>query len=229
VFSNSIKQEDSISSSIEVEGEEEIKSPKPLFEIVDISTLILNSGFEINDLSSMDVCPTLDLYRDKLNITDSSYGLFDNSDYSKYFPQHLIAASSSSRGSIYNITDVDEGNAVDYGDEYVGGDEYFGGDDDNDDDNDIINLSSNDEETYRKSLSSRQSISGSKINWDTVFDKNDVNDKNNNDDNNPLNDNEGSNTNDVRSWTEGGISNRYLSYLSIYQSHSNITDSISIL
>lgn len=187
--------------------------------MMDISNLILNSGFQISELSNMAVCPTLDIYRDKLNISDSSYGLFDTSDYFKYFPQSIITTSSNNND---NNDNMDDGNNVDYGDDYGNEDEYFGGDSGDDDfDNDIINLPSNDEETRRKSLSSRQSIGGNKINWDTVFDKNATNNNNNNNkENTQLNDND-------QAWTEGGISNRYLLinqfiYL-FYLSQTNIT------
>ena len=129
--------------------------------VVDISTLILKSGFTYNDLAKMTICPALDEYRKTLEIEDDSTGSvtteFITEQLSLVPTAEPVVNSSSSPILDYN------NEVMDYGDDDNGcGFEYY---DDNDDDDAQVVAA---QET-RKSFTPNRRLSGApKLDWDEI-------------------------------------------------------------
>lgn len=127
--------------------------------IVDISTLIMKSGFTYMDLAKMTICPALDEYRKTLEIEDNNTG----SVTSEFVAEQIALVTTSepvansSSSPIQNNDDV-----MDYGDDDNGyGFECY---DDNDDDAQVIAP----QET-RKSFTPNRRLSGApKLDWDDI-------------------------------------------------------------
>jgi condensin complex subunit 2 len=126
--------------------------------IIDISTLILKSGFTYMDLAKMTICPALDEYRKTLGIQDDSTG----SVTTEFVTEQLSLVATSEPVVNSSSSPVQQNNDVmDYGDDDNGyGFECY---DDNDDDVPVA------PQETRKSYTPNRRLSGApKLDWDEL-------------------------------------------------------------
>jgi condensin complex subunit 2 len=147
------------STEMIVEQQPIVESSSSSSSMIDISTLILKSGFTYTDLEKMTICPHLDEYRKTLDIIDSDAGIVTNEFVSE---QASLVASSEpyAKSSSSPEQQMDEP-IVDYGDDDNGcGFECY---DDNGDDNQVISP-----QEKRKSTPSRRLSGAPKLDWDDI-------------------------------------------------------------
>ena len=141
---------------------------------VDISDMLSRCGFDAASLLSMSICPALSSYREMIGVPESSDGIFDQKEFTTYFPSSRISSSSLTDSFVQQSS---------VSDSHTSNDDFDYGDDNDDEVGDFGELSLGDYpsaliSSARKSAAGiafnrRSSIGGvGKIQWDSISENN---------------------------------------------------------